>query len=151
LIACHSEPMKGNAARSKGKPRGIRRDRDCRTCKSRNVKCDLNRPGCNACRTARVQCGGYAWRVIWTNDGLGENRTRKRTQPGSKTLQTKTGTQAPHGSLDLTHLTLPPEAIKHGGLNWTSNQYRFLRWINAHYDSAKSAHDDENQPHTPEH
>jgi hypothetical protein len=29
-----------------GKPRGMRRDRDCRSCKLRNVKCDLNRPSC---------------------------------------------------------------------------------------------------------
>lgn len=29
-----------------GKPRGMRRDRDCRSCKLRDVKCDLNRPSC---------------------------------------------------------------------------------------------------------
>ncbi|CAH0052444.1 unnamed protein product [Clonostachys solani] len=52
----------------RGKPRGLRRDRDCITCKSRNVKCDLNRPGCLPCRLAGLSCGGYARRVVWVSD-----------------------------------------------------------------------------------
>ncbi|PON22892.1 hypothetical protein TGAM01_v208147 [Trichoderma gamsii] len=48
-----------------GKPRGMRRDRDCRSCKLRNVKCDLNRPSCGECVAAGVPCGGYPQRVIW--------------------------------------------------------------------------------------
>ncbi|KAK0756202.1 hypothetical protein N5P37_011117 [Trichoderma harzianum] len=48
-----------------GKPRGMRRDRDCRSCKLRDVKCDLNRPSCGECIAAGVPCGGYPQRVIW--------------------------------------------------------------------------------------
>ncbi|GKU12433.1 unnamed protein product [Fusarium langsethiae] len=54
---------KPNAPR--GKPRGIRRDRDCRTCKDRGVKCDLNRPQCLPCVESGLACGGYPQRIIW--------------------------------------------------------------------------------------
>ncbi|KXJ86558.1 hypothetical protein Micbo1qcDRAFT_168361 [Microdochium bolleyi] len=53
--------------RPKGRPRGFRRDRDCRTCKARNVKCDLNRPSCGICVMANVPCQGYATTVRWAN------------------------------------------------------------------------------------
>ncbi|KAF4450522.1 hypothetical protein F53441_6377 [Fusarium austroafricanum] len=49
----------------RGKPRGIRRDRDCRTCKLRGVKCDLNRPRCLPCVEAGHACGDYPQRVVW--------------------------------------------------------------------------------------
>ncbi|EEU35854.1 uncharacterized protein NECHADRAFT_91591 [Fusarium vanettenii 77-13-4] len=45
--------------------RGIRRDRDCRSCKSRGVKCDLNRPRCLPCVQSGLTCGGYPQRVVW--------------------------------------------------------------------------------------
>ncbi|CAG1973115.1 unnamed protein product [Fusarium graminearum] len=49
----------------RGKPRGLRRDRDCRTCKVRGVKCDLNRPRCLPCVESGLECGGYPQRVVW--------------------------------------------------------------------------------------
>ncbi|KAM0493405.1 hypothetical protein ACHAP8_009232 [Fusarium lateritium] len=49
----------------RGKPRGLRRDRDCRTCKVRGVKCDLNRPQCLPCVESGLTCGGYTQRVVW--------------------------------------------------------------------------------------
>ncbi|PVH80442.1 hypothetical protein DL98DRAFT_459456 [Cadophora sp. DSE1049] len=55
------------ASSVKGKPRGFRRDRDCRTCKSRGVKCDLNRPECTPCLQQRTPCGGYPHRVKWAS------------------------------------------------------------------------------------
>ncbi|CAN6602182.1 hypothetical protein TRVA0_002S00782 [Trichomonascus vanleenenianus] len=54
-------------SKSKGKPRGLRRDRDCFTCKERNVKCDLNRPACTPCIEAGLVCQGYPSRIIWSN------------------------------------------------------------------------------------
>ncbi|ANB13459.1 hypothetical protein AWJ20_1750 [Sugiyamaella lignohabitans] len=50
----------------KGKPRGIRRDRDCFTCRHRGVKCDLNRPSCAQCVDANIRCEGYPARLIWS-------------------------------------------------------------------------------------
>ncbi|KAI8721543.1 Zn(2)-C6 fungal-type domain-containing protein [Fusarium sp. LHS14.1] len=48
--------------------RGIRRDRDCRSCKSRGVKCDLNRPRCLPCVQSGLTCGGYPQRVVWATN-----------------------------------------------------------------------------------
>lgn len=50
----------------KRKPRGIRHDRDCYTCRKRNVKCDLNRPSCNKCVEANIKCDGYPNRIVWS-------------------------------------------------------------------------------------
>lgn len=52
----------------RGKPRGIRRDRDCQSCKDRNVKCDLNRPRCLPCVQSGLACGGYPQRVVWAGE-----------------------------------------------------------------------------------
>ncbi|KAH0594774.1 hypothetical protein MHUMG1_07609 [Metarhizium humberi] len=57
----------------RGKPRGMRRDRDCHSCKSRNIKCDLNRPSCSQCLEANITCGGYPQRVIWAADRLAKD------------------------------------------------------------------------------
>lgn len=63
--------MSGSSSRGvvkgKGKPRGVRRDRDCFTCRRRNVKCDLNRPACTPCVEDGLQCAGYPTRIIWSN------------------------------------------------------------------------------------
>ncbi|KAJ6437432.1 Zn(2)-C6 fungal-type DNA-binding domain-containingprotein [Purpureocillium lavendulum] len=67
---CSSKTHAGGpkASKPRGKPRGMRRDRDCRTCKSRNVKCDLNRPQCLPCVEAGLACGGYPQRVVWAGE-----------------------------------------------------------------------------------
>ncbi|KAJ5970709.1 uncharacterized protein N7479_000627 [Penicillium vulpinum] len=49
------------------KPRGIRHDRDCARCKVRGVKCDLNRPRCQACLQGGEACN-YPQRVVWVDD-----------------------------------------------------------------------------------
>lgn len=49
------------------KPRGIRHDRDCDRCKVRGVKCDLNRPRCQACLQSGEACN-YPHRVVWVDD-----------------------------------------------------------------------------------
>ncbi|KAJ5565950.1 hypothetical protein N7535_007588 [Penicillium sp. DV-2018c] len=49
------------------KPRGIRHDRDCHRCKAHKVKCDLNRPRCQACLQVGEACN-YPQRVVWVQD-----------------------------------------------------------------------------------
>ncbi|PNY29647.1 Uncharacterized protein TCAP_00436 [Tolypocladium capitatum] len=61
--------QKRSDGRPRGKPRGMRRDRDCRRCKSRNIKCDLNRPRCLPCVQAGLPCGGYPQRLVWAGQG----------------------------------------------------------------------------------
>lgn len=58
--------------KQRGKPRGMRRDRDCHSCKLRNIKCDLNRPSCSQCLDAKIVCGGYPQRVIWAAERVGK-------------------------------------------------------------------------------
>lgn len=58
----------------------MRRDRDCRSCKSRNVKCDLNRPRCLPCVQAGLPCGGYPQRVVWAGQGSARAAPRKLPQ-----------------------------------------------------------------------
>lgn len=68
----------------RGKPRGMRRDRDCRTCKARNVKCDLNRPQCLPCVEAGLACGGYPQRVVWAGESsstLATASTKSKVEP----------------------------------------------------------------------
>ncbi|KAH7008985.1 hypothetical protein EDB80DRAFT_717732 [Ilyonectria destructans] len=74
-------------AQRRGKPRGMRRDRDCRTCKTRAVKCDLNRPRCLPCVQAGLACGGYPQRVVWTGEKAASANPRQRSlpQPRSRT------------------------------------------------------------------
>lgn len=69
-----------DTTKRRGKPRGMRRDRDCRDCKARAVKCDLNRPRCLPCVQAGLPCGGYPQRVVWT----AERAKRKATSPESR-------------------------------------------------------------------
>ncbi|KAF4451107.1 hypothetical protein FALBO_16376 [Fusarium albosuccineum] len=61
---------KSKPRQARGKPRGIRRDRDCRTCKLRGVKCDLNRPRCLPCVQSGLACGGYPQRVVWASEAF---------------------------------------------------------------------------------
>ncbi|KAF7553502.1 hypothetical protein G7Z17_g3589 [Cylindrodendrum hubeiense] len=65
----------------RGKPRGMRRDRDCRTCKTRAVKCDLNRPRCLPCVQAGLACGGYPQRVVWTGETSTSAKPKQRSPP----------------------------------------------------------------------
>ncbi|KAM5349638.1 hypothetical protein ACJ41O_006143 [Fusarium nematophilum] len=61
-------PKAKSVQQARGKPRGIRRDRDCRSCKLRGVKCDLNRPRCLPCVESGLACGGYPQRVVWAGE-----------------------------------------------------------------------------------
>lgn len=75
--------MQGNKDRKqRGKPRGIRRDRDCGSCKLRGIKCDLNRPRCLPCVQAELPCG-YVQKVVWATEVSSEgfsSRSKRRPQ-----------------------------------------------------------------------
>ncbi|KPI38822.1 uncharacterized protein AB675_5782 [Cyphellophora attinorum] len=70
----------GKEGKTKGKPRGFRRDRDCLTCKERGVKCDLNRPSCGPCNSASIVCQGYVNRVKWVG---GSTSSAKANEPNT--------------------------------------------------------------------
>ncbi|KAF4502237.1 hypothetical protein FAGAP_1522 [Fusarium agapanthi] len=73
----------------RGKPRGIRRDRDCQTCKARGVKCDLNRPRCRPCVESGYACGDYPQRVVWAaNPTPKPSRAENRNAVIEKSLAT---------------------------------------------------------------
>ncbi|KND88318.1 hypothetical protein TOPH_07079 [Tolypocladium ophioglossoides CBS 100239] len=74
-----NQAQKRSAGRPRGKPRGMRRDRDCRSCKSRNVKCDLNRPRCLPCVQAGLPCGGYPQRIVWAGQGSASRELPQRS------------------------------------------------------------------------
>ncbi|KAI3097345.1 transcriptional regulator family: Fungal Specific TF [Penicillium roqueforti] len=61
------------------KPRGIRHDRDCGRCKARGLKCDLNRPRCQACVQGGEACN-YPQRVVWVDDKK-KPKSPKSTSP----------------------------------------------------------------------
>jgi hypothetical protein len=78
------------------KPRGKRRDRDCRSCKSRGVKCDLNRPRCRPCVESGLPCGGYPQRLVWTAEavaGRGVPSQQKRRKLSYGHLEVPTSLQ----------------------------------------------------------
>ncbi|KAL1996590.1 hypothetical protein VTN49DRAFT_7455 [Thermomyces lanuginosus] len=64
----------------RSKPRGMRRDRDCRSCRARNIKCDLNRPRCLPCVQAGLACGNYPKRLVWVGETTIEPKTLKVKQ-----------------------------------------------------------------------
>lgn len=76
---------KSKPARNPASLRGIRRDRDCRNCKTRGVKCDLNRPRCLPCVQSGLGCGGYPQRTIWKG-GTTSSTAIPRGTPTSATL-----------------------------------------------------------------
>ncbi|KGO75345.1 Amidase [Penicillium italicum] len=61
------------------KPRGIRHDRDCGRCKVQGIKCDLNRPRCQACLQSGEACI-YPQRVVWV-DNSKKSKSPKVTSP----------------------------------------------------------------------
>ncbi|KIW72562.1 hypothetical protein PV04_00744 [Phialophora macrospora] len=100
--------------RPKGKPRGVRRDRDCLTCKSRQVKCDLNRPGCEICKKAGLKCQGYRVTVKWVGDG-----------------NPKTGALRPSREISTTSPRSTAEDIDDYSINWTTDTSSYLEYFAA--------------------
>lgn len=51
----------------KKKPKRAKTFTGCWTCRSRKVKCDLRRPGCDRCAKSGLECGGYDIKLRWSN------------------------------------------------------------------------------------
>lgn len=78
-----------------GKPRGIRRDRDCQTCRQRGVKCDLNRPSCHPCKRDGLACGGYPQRVVWTQESQSGKPISGKPRPTIRSQQPSAASKEP--------------------------------------------------------
>lgn len=39
----------------------------CWTCRTRKIKCDLQRPTCNRCKKANLTCEGYSIKLRWSS------------------------------------------------------------------------------------
>ncbi|ERS98316.1 hypothetical protein HMPREF1624_05100 [Sporothrix schenckii ATCC 58251] len=92
----------GEPPRPRGKPRGRRRDRDCVTCKTRGLKCDLNRPQCLPCVQAGLACGGYPMRVVWLEERQRPTSaawSNKVTKPSRASTLTSPSTPTPKSTL----------------------------------------------------
>ncbi|QKX57183.1 uncharacterized protein TRUGW13939_04291 [Talaromyces rugulosus] len=83
------------AVKRKGKPRGIRRDRDCQSCKDRGIKCDLNRPRCQPCVQSGLPCGGYPQRVIWATETTSRQRRPSETLRSSSSRTATLSKESP--------------------------------------------------------
>lgn len=80
----------GPKSPSRRRPRGYRRDRDCRGCKSRDTKCDLNRPACGPCLAVGAVCPGYEAKIRWTAGS-------KQLQRGAAQYVARTGDRRRQG------------------------------------------------------
>lgn len=148
----HQDPLP--TPRVKGKPRGIRRDRDCLKCRSRKVKCDLNRPECGQCANGGYKCPGYPIRVRWASDpeaistgpisrhGLASTSATaggkplqiaesEATQDTSTFLASARGHTAPPGTA-LSRLELG------GSSNWTTHLANYLEYFSSKYAQARA-------------
>lgn len=129
------------AGKRKGKPRGIRRDRDCQSCKTRGIKCDLNRPRCQPCVQSGLPCGGYPQRVVWaTDNNFGQRRPREKVT----TPTLSQGSQSPSDSSNPNpNDSKPPASItttlQMHDRYMTVNQYSFIKRLAAFYEQIKDA------------
>ncbi|EPE02381.1 putative argr fungal zinc cluster transcription factor [Ophiostoma piceae UAMH 11346] len=93
------QPGQPGQTRPRGKPRGIRRDRDCITCKNRGLKCDLNRPQCLPCVQAGILCGGYPLRVVWLDERRrGPGKAAPAPAPAGPPAPTQSQSHSSHSS-----------------------------------------------------
>lgn len=142
----------GNIGKRKGKPRGIRRDRDCQSCKSRGIKCDLNRPRCQPCVQSGLPCGGYPQRVVWATDAaLGPKRSRETTTAKTAATTPNTTTtpslsqespspsdgQKPNANTP-SQVEIAPTLQMHDRY-MTFNQFSFIKRLAGFYEQIKHA------------
>lgn len=138
--------------RRKGKPRGIRRDRDCSTCQDRGIKCDVNRPSCGQCRRDDLICPGFAIRVRWAADATNADSTAVTTSnngilasAGVSESKINEGVDATSTSTDLRveqnspSSTIPSRASVEDSPNWTSNLADYLHYFTSKYAQARVA------------
>jgi Fungal Zn(2)-Cys(6) binuclear cluster domain/Fungal specific transcription factor domain len=128
------------AGKRKGKPRGIRRDRDCQSCKLRGIKCDLNRPRCQPCVQSGLPCGGYPQRVVWASDSnSGQRRAARETTAATTPALSQESTTPPDdGPKQTPHMEATPNLPMHERY-MTFNQYSFIKRLAGFYEQIKDA------------
>ncbi|KAH8695243.1 hypothetical protein BGW36DRAFT_382361 [Talaromyces proteolyticus] len=135
-------------AKRKGKPRGIRRDRDCQSCKDRGIKCDLNRPRCQPCVQSGLPCGGYPQRVVWAAETVSKQR---RTSESHQTPRSTSSRDSPLFSRSKSVNTVSPASPSSAAATATTsetptpcynpatNQYSFIKRLTEFYEQIKDA------------
>ncbi|EXJ92675.1 hypothetical protein A1O3_01227 [Capronia epimyces CBS 606.96] len=126
--------MASETFRLKGKPRGVRRDRDCLTCKRRQVKCDLNRPGCEICKDAGLKCQGYRVTVKWVDDGKQQRGAPRPSKRSRRTTTTTTTTTTITASSDTTSPRSSVDDVDIQSINWTTDISSALQYFAAKLD-----------------
>jgi hypothetical protein len=134
----------------KGKPRGFRRDRDCTSCKARNIKCDLNRPACGKCKEDGLQCDGYHFNVRWIGE---RDKAGKRAQmpsihnPPQRSLPGPSRIHVQNGLRNQEHTSIPSPAERVSSLatkehtsNWTVSSASYVTYFMEKLDQARSSH-----------
>ncbi|KIV87780.1 hypothetical protein PV11_03302 [Exophiala sideris] len=86
---------------------------DCKTCKTRRVRCDRTIPECRKCKGRRLECPGYPSGVLlrWMNGGPGRSRLKNpRLDHRSCREGTRSPMQQPSPAYD-NHETVSPAAM----------------------------------------
>lgn len=124
----------------RGKPRGIRHDRDCHSCKLRGVKCDLNRPRCLPCVQSGLPCGGYPQRIVWTGQAASSKRQKLSHETCEASSPSPTSPRLPTTATTLATTEgaiIQAEDPSNGDL--IPNQYSFIKRLTAFYERIQSA------------
>lgn len=136
----------------KGKPRGIRRDQDCSTCRGKGIKCDVNRPACGQCRRDNLVCPGFAIRVRWAATPTCTDST-SATAPINDVPATAGASQSrtdgvagatdtstiPCDHQNSTSPISPSKSSVGDSPNWTSNLADYLHYFTSKYAQASVA------------
>lgn len=119
------------------KPRGIRHDRHCQSCRSKGIKCDLNRPRCQPCLQSGVACH-YPRRVVWMEEKK-ESTTPKIASNPSSSLPSKT---SPVSTCLSPSNPTTKDAQKPQPNTIPINLYGFIDMLSHYYQEIKSSNSD---------
>ncbi|CAG9987313.1 unnamed protein product [Clonostachys byssicola] len=100
------------------------RSKACKTCRSRRVKCDLQRPSCGQCLRRQVACGGYERQLIFVNN------TSQEVPTSTFRLGNKAYSSADRGSeRTLTRPPPSPQTIHQHAFVSRASEERMVGWF----------------------
>ncbi|CAH0036422.1 unnamed protein product [Clonostachys rhizophaga] len=100
------------------------RSKACKTCRSRRVKCDLQRPSCGQCQRRQVTCGGYERQLIFVNN------TSQEVPSSTFRLGNKAYSTADRGSeRTLTRAPPSPQTIHQHAFVSRASEERMVGWF----------------------
>ncbi|KAH8807796.1 hypothetical protein F5884DRAFT_346961 [Xylogone sp. PMI_703] len=114
--------MSDRGSKPRGKPRGMRRDRDCRSCKLRGVKCDLNRPRCLPCVQSGLPCGGYPQKVVWAAEVSARRASVSKPSPRGLSKKNNDDTTTTESSLPIIPIVAESSSSSRTILKATTSQ-----------------------------